>query len=93
MDLKHERLLQKDDFVIKDDEKARYIFIITRGEATEETSKSDLFYMRKLTAGDLIGAYNIINKNLRYYTSVCTNSIMTVVGFPLQEVRTIVKEN
>jgi hypothetical protein len=40
--------------------------------------------MRKLTAGDLIGSYNIVKRNLRYTTSVCANSIMTVVGFPLQ---------
>lgn len=35
MQLKSERLLQKDDFIIKVDEKARNMFLITRGEATE----------------------------------------------------------
>ena len=69
------------------------MFLITRGEATEETDKSGQSYMRKLLAGDLIGASNATKKNLRYTTSVCSNSIMTVVAFPLQEIRAIIKVN
>lgn len=49
--------------------------------------------MRKLVAGDIIGGFNVIRKNLRYTNSVCANSIMTVVAFPLQEIRAIVKVN
>lgn len=93
MQLKFEKLLQKDDFIIKTDEKARFLFLITRGEATEETDRSGHSYLRKLTAGDLIGASNTIKKNLRYATSVCSNSIMTVVAFPLNEIQSIIKAN
>jgi hypothetical protein len=32
---KIERLLEKDEFIIKEDEKARYLFLITRGQASE----------------------------------------------------------
>lgn len=90
--VKTERLLEKDEFIIKEDEKARYLFLITRGQASEETSKIGQSYVRKLRPGDLIGAYNVINKNLRYFTSVCSNSIMCVVGFPLQDIISLAKK-
>lgn len=85
--------MEKAEFIIREDEKARYLYYIIRGEGSEESSKTERSYKRKLGKFEIIGAYNALVSNLRYYTNVCADSIMVVYGFPLKNIIDIVKTN
>jgi len=81
-----EMIFEKDMYIIKEGEKAKYFFVITRGSATETTSQSFCTYHEKKEVGSLISPHHLVVPGLRYLTSCMADAVVYVLAFPLSSV-------
>jgi hypothetical protein len=49
-----EIIVEKDNYIIKEGDKATYLYVITRGSATETSSKSFCTYNEKKGVGSIL---------------------------------------
>lgn len=84
-------IFEKDMYIIKEGDKAKYFFIITRGSATETTSQSFCTYHEKKEVGSIISPHHLIIPGLRYLTSCMADAVVYVLAFPLSSVKKAIK--
>ena len=65
-----ERPFQKDEFIVKEGEKAKYIYIITRGVATESCKASSKYYKERKDVSSIVSCHQIVSGFRRYETSI-----------------------
>ena len=64
-----EKPFQKDDFIVREGDKAQYIYLLTRGVATESCKSSYKRVKERHEIGTVISYHQIIGGHHRYQTS------------------------
>ena len=63
-----ERPFNKDDHIIKEGQQAEFLYVITRGVATESCKATSLNFKEKKGVGSVISFHQIVSGSQRYHT-------------------------
>ncbi|EGR30426.1 sodium hydrogen exchanger family protein, putative [Ichthyophthirius multifiliis] len=88
-----EIIIEKDQYIIKEGQKAKFLYIITRGCATETCSKTFYTYNEKKTVSDVLFHYQLVLQNMRYVSSCMADAVVYVLAFPLEPLQKVAKFN
>ena len=69
MDASKERHFYKDEFIVKEGQPVKYLYVITRGVATESCREAHSNFKEKKGVGSIISYHHIISGTQRYQTS------------------------
>jgi hypothetical protein len=64
-----EKPFQQDDFIYKEGQKAEYIYVLTRGVATETCKETNKTYKEKKIVGSICSYHHLLTGFTRYQTS------------------------
>jgi len=64
-----EKPFAKDEFITKEGQPADYLYVITRGVATETCKQTASNFKEKKSVGSVISYHQIISTTQRYHTS------------------------
>jgi len=88
-----EKPFQKDDFIIREGEKAQYIYLLTRGVATESCKSSYKRFKERLEIGSVISYHQIISGHHRYQTSCVADCLVYALRISLNKIKKMMKGN
>ncbi|EGR30581.1 sodium hydrogen exchanger family protein, putative [Ichthyophthirius multifiliis] len=88
-----EIIIEKDNYIVKEGERAKYLFVITRGRATEICTQTFYTYNENKLIGNVLFIHQLVLPELRYLTSCIADAMVYVLAFPLQSLQNIIKMN
>jgi CRP-like cAMP-binding protein len=95
MEEKTQKLIQKDEPIIRSYERMRYIYVIAKGEVNEEWKLPDnSFKKRTIKAHDFVGLSELCiahTEDIDY--SATATSVVCLYGFPIQKFKDYLSKN
>jgi len=88
-----EKPFQKDDFIVREGDKAQYMYLLTRGVATESCKSSYKRIKERLEIGSIISYHQIISGHHRYQTSCVADCLVYALRINLNKIRKMMKGN
>jgi signal-transduction protein with cAMP-binding, CBS, and nucleotidyltransferase domain len=86
-----EVIFQKDQYIIKEGEKANCIYVIQRGIATESTSQGFSNYSERKEVGMIISPHHIVLPKMRYVTSCVADAMVYTLAINIDLVSKLTK--
>lgn len=90
-----ERLIQKDEPIVRSYERMRYIFYVAKGEVHEEWKfPNEVYHKRTVKANEFLGMSEIYvaHRNEVEYSATAT-SMACLHGFPLIRIKELMQRN
>ncbi len=88
-----EKPFEKDDFIVREGDKAQYIYLLTRGVATESCKSSYKRIKERLEIGSIISYHQIISGHHRYQTSCVADCLVYALRINLNKIKKMMKGN
>ena len=86
-----EVIFQKDQYIVKEGEKAKYVYVVMRGVCSEYTNQGFSTYNEKKGVGGIISPHHIVLPRLRYLTSCVAEAMVYTIAFNIDTLSKIVR--